>query len=665
MRRFAFTTLFAALFLVGCAPRQKSLLGFEKPEFAKAPPELMRRIAEAGDPFSYPNANSIIIELVDSAVYDETGRLTDYTYVLTKPITPQGLKDESVHKFQYDSQMFEVDILYAAVIHPDSTVEFVPESLIIDQVMSEEMSQMDIYWTNLREKIVRFPQLNLGDAVAIAYKYTMLKPYFEGVIQGNGTFQATEPLHSVKFVCLIPKSVAGDVRYKVFNDREGRVSFREWDWCDYHVFCWSADSVPALVSEVGMPPVVRIVPLVLFSNVDWRGLSRKAWEVTEPPMVVRDTALVSTVRALVETCRTEYDSARAIILWVAQDVRYIGLSLGDKEGITPHDVNETFKARSGVCKDKSALAVAMLRQAGIDAYNVLTNPLSDILYDVAVNQFNHQIVLARLRDGREVFADVTDDVCKDLLPGYYSKKGYLVLAEEGEDLRYFDLIPPERNLGKVEAKSRIDADGNLTSEVRISGKGLYDEALRQIKQYLEPEDQRRLARHIISQIDPNATLVDFSLEPDPASDLSRPAVMTIKYKIPEYAVAAGDFLLLSIPTMTHVFDIVAQTLEEYTKLQERHFPLHFLYTYGVDVVERIELAGNYRAKSLPKPVRIEGKYFTYVTDCKIKGNEVESSYTLRLKDVDVPLEDYKRFRENVTRYKNSAKGMLILTKESM
>jgi len=656
----------AVVMIIGCAPKTKAYLGFAKPNNAKAPPELMAKIVNAGDAFSYPDANTIIIESIDSAIYSEDGSQIQYSYALSKPLTPQGLKDESQTELSYDDQMMKVEIIYAAVIHPDSTIEFVPDSEIIDQVASEGMAEMDIYWTNLRKKVVHLPQLYPGDAVAMAYRYEFLKPYFEGVISGIGGFQTTEPIHTNRMINLIPKSKANEIRYKIVNDSKGWVRFIEYDWEDYHVFCWESDSTPALIAEVGMPPATEFVPLVLFSNVSWKELSKKAWDVTEPPMKITDPEIAKTIEALVETCTTEFDSIRTIGLWVAQEVRYVGLSLGDKEGITPHDVNETFQAQSGVCKDKSALAVAMLRAAGIEAYNVLTNPMSYVIYDIATNQFNHQIILARMRNGEEVFIDVTDDICKDLLPGYYSKRGYLVLTEKGEDLKYFPLFSGDKNKGNIEARSRIDTMGNLHSTVVITGDGLYDEVIRQIGQYLEKEDQKRFFRQLVTQIDPSAKLIEASIEPDPVKQLGIPAQITIKYEIPDYAVTADgteeSYLLLTAPLAQHIFDILAAVLEENTKLDERKYPLWFMYAFGSDMKEILELPEVYQPKSIPKNVEINNPYLKYSMEYNIEGNLVTYECSMSLKDVDIPLKDYTEFRNAITEYKNSEKGLLILNR---
>jgi len=653
------TALIAVVLFVSCAPKGSQHFGFAHPEFNKVPPEIMAKIVDAGDAFTYPDANAIVIENVDSSIFEENGAVTQYSYSLEKPLTPQGLKDESVTNLSYDSQMMTIDIFYAGVIHPDSTIEFVPDSEIIDQVASE--GAMDIYWTNLRKKTIHFPKLYPGDAVVLAYKYTILKPYFDGVISGSAGFQSTEPIHSNRSVNLIPKSRIGEVHYKIMNDNKDLVKFKEYDWKDYHALVWEADSTRAFVPEFGMPSASRYVPLVLFSNVTWKELSRKAWDITEPPMKITDPEIPKMVKSLVETCKTEMDSIKAIAIWASQDVRYVGLSLGDKEGITPHDVNETFAARSGVCKDKAALAVAMFREAGFDAYNVLTNPMGYIIYDVAVNQFNHQITMVRTRNGKEHFFDTTVDLA-DTLPGYYSRKGYLVLSKEGEDLKYFPLIGPEINNGNIIADSKIDDAGNLTSTVVITGSGIYDMVIRQIQQVLEKEDRERFFRRMINQIDPSAKLVDLKFEPDSPTDLFKPAKITLKYEIPDFAIDAGDYLLLSAPCAQHIFDILSSSLSEYTKLDDRKYPLEIQFTIGSDITETIQLPADYKPKSIPNNVNINNKYFKYSMDYGIRGKTVTYKSSLKLPDIDVPLKDYTEFRKSYTNYKNSEKGMLFLNR---
>lgn len=661
MQRIRIISLFflSSILITGCGQKTRVKLGFERPDFVVAPPELISRIQSAGDATTYPNSHAIIIESYDSTTYDIEGRADSYSFMLVKPITLEGLKRYSSQNFSYDNQMMDIQILYACIIRANGTVEFVPDSMTVDQVLA--MPEIDVYWDNLREKEIRFPQIEFGDAVMLAVRTSMLKPYFEGMIAGFSGFQTSEPILSSRFANLIPKELAGKINAKVVNDPNGWVKFHQQTKGEFVKYVWTTDTVPPFIPEVGMPSATQIIPIAMFSNVSWQEFSRQAFEMTEMSMTI-DDAIKQKVDELVANQPTEFDSARAIVYWVSQKVRYVGIALGDKEGITPHDVKETFKASAGVCKDKSALCVAMLRSAGIKAYNVLTNPLQHVLRDVAVNQFNHQIVMFELRDGKKYFADVTDDVCRDMLPGYYSKRSYLVLTREGNDLEYFPLFKPEYNMGIINATTTIDASGNLKSRIEMTGNGLFDEVLRQLKQYYSADDRENSFRQMISRIDPNAELDTYYITPDPVSNLYEPAKLVVEYSVPEYAVVAGDYILLQIPMATQSFNFFDGFLAQNMSLENRHYNLWFMFNFMVKCNETITLPGGYNAKIIPDKVSLDNDYLSFNAEYNVSGRAVTYSSILTLKETDIPLKEYPSTRKLYADYENSKKVMLILEK---
>ena len=59
---------------------------------------------------------------------------------------------------------------------------------------------------------------------------------------------------------------------------------------------------------------------------------------------------------------TDRKRIKAIFYHVAQKIRYMGLTPEkDRPGFEPHDVKLTFDNKYGVCRDKAALLVSMLR----------------------------------------------------------------------------------------------------------------------------------------------------------------------------------------------------------------------------------------------------------------------------------------------------------------
>ena len=113
----------------------------------------------------------------------------------------------------------------------------------------------------------------------------------------------------------------------------------------------------------------------------------------------------------------------------------MGLTLeDDAPGYEPHDVALTFENRYGVCRDKAALLVALLRLAGVEAYPVLIHAGAKMDPEIPSPYFNHAVVAVARPASGYLLMDPTDESTKDLLPAYLSDKSYLVARPEGERL---------------------------------------------------------------------------------------------------------------------------------------------------------------------------------------------------------------------------------------
>jgi len=123
------------------------------------------------------------------------------------------------------------------------------------------------------------------------------------------------------------------------------------------VYTWATADVPKLEREPfaadsnGIDQYIDVAAPVRWTDVArWYGaLSRDRYEVTP--------ALDSALATVVTTARTLDDSLRALHRWVAQDFRYVSLSLGIG-GFQPRLPGAVLATRYGDCKDKATLFIA-------------------------------------------------------------------------------------------------------------------------------------------------------------------------------------------------------------------------------------------------------------------------------------------------------------------
>src|SRR5207244_7456115 len=122
---------------------------------------------------------------------------------------------------------------------------------------------------------------------------------------------------------------------------------------------------------------------------------------------------------LTADAKGDMDKIKAVFHHVSNKIRYMGLTPEkDRPGFEPHDVRLTFENKYGVCRDKAALLVSMLRAAGLQAYPVLVSVGSKKDPEVPEPFFNHAIVGVELKKGEYVLMDPTAENTKELLPSY-------------------------------------------------------------------------------------------------------------------------------------------------------------------------------------------------------------------------------------------------------
>ena len=73
------------------------------------------------------------------------------------------------------------------------------------------------------------------------------------------------------------------------------------------------------------------------------------------------------VDELIKGKKTEMEKIAVLTHWVADNIRYAGISMGKGEGYTLHDTKMNYTDRCGVCKDIAGTLVSFLRMAGFEA----------------------------------------------------------------------------------------------------------------------------------------------------------------------------------------------------------------------------------------------------------------------------------------------------------
>lgn len=203
--------------------------------------------------------------------------------------------------------------------------------------------------------------------------------------------------------------------------------------------------------EAYSDPEAQPRPSLTFSTApSWAAAAAGYLEITERQIAGAD--LAAWARSAMGDATDPREKINRLLARIGRTVRYTGVEFGEA-GIVPRTPAETLARGYGDCKDKAALLVALLRQAGIEARMALlgTGPGRDVDPDLpGLNHFDHAIVVV---PGPEpLWIDVTAE---------YGRAGDLPFMDQGRQALVVD-----RGTTGLVTTPRAPSTANLILETR-------------------------------------------------------------------------------------------------------------------------------------------------------------------------------------------------------
>ncbi len=602
-------------------PAQQSAPDYSKGILDRA--QVIKSAAEVTSQ-AYPNADLVQVDEFTVCQYKPDGTGITWSDNYTKVLTEKGRRDEQGLSFGFMLPYTTVAVKMLELIKADGSV--VPVDIAKQSKVMIDRSQMsaNIYDPNTKVLQVGIPGVEIGDVVHLVLQQPILRRYMPDTWDDYQVFEATGCIKHGVYEVRAPKDrplyhtmlkdpVAGTVKYEK-QEREGQTIHR-----------WEVRDVPRYYAEPGMPEAYTVVQRLLVSTLpDWKAVSSWYWQLCKPHLEATTPEMKVQVDKLVEGVTDRQKKIEAIFQWVSQQVRYMGITTeSDSPGFEPHDVKMTFENRHGVCRDKAALLVAMLRLAGFEAYPVLiqAGPKKD--GEVPNVQFNHAITGVRNGDGSYQLMDCTDESTKDLLPSYLCDCSYLVAHPQGETLQTSPIVPCEKNMVVVETTGQIDAQGNLTAESEIKFDGINDNAYRSYFARIKAQERRRYFEGVLKASMPTATLTDFDLRPADMQDTSANLSVHMKYSAKDILIGHGETVMMPVPHVGTRVGLVNFIIGQ-TGLKKRRFPLKTEYACGVR--EKLSLQVDPAVGSfvcLPQYAPIEDKTISWKQSLDVAQPRVE------------------------------------------
>jgi hypothetical protein len=603
----------------------------------------------------YLDADAVIVLDETKVDVEESGLSHVYKRQVVKLLTEEGCKNYSTFRLDYDPASSYAEIKSIKVIRGDKE-EILDSASFLDLPQPQSM----IYW-GPRMKLASIPLLNPDDAIEInTYSKGFVIAYLsEGENSGLHNderyippmrghyydvvlFQSDYPIVKKKYTVSLPKDKL--LNAKVYN---GEISFEtSYDKDKIH-YTFLKENVPPIKREPRMVEDTDAMPKVVLATVeDWPSKSRWFYEVNENAKVFEwNEEIAKEVEKITKGLKTDDDKRKALLAWVARQIRYSGITMGKGEGYTLHPGIMTFNDRAGVCKDIAGMLITMLRCAGYKTYPAMTMAGARV-EDVPADQFNHCVVAVKLGEGEYKLYDPTwCPFSREIWSSAEKPQNYVIGTEKGEVLMETPPAPPEDNFIKVVSTGSFDLEGNFEGKMRITG-GAYSETnLVWAVIFSDKGELKENFEDWLKKISPQAELVSFSTE-DPI-DVNKPFFIELKYKIPNFGVKGENGIYFASPVAQNILS--NRRLTDFVgaiKGDKRQYDIFLRATRKFIFEETINLPVMAKEKVSEEGRKVEGPASSFEAKSSINGKVFELKETFTVKKKIVPAGDYPNLKDS-------------------
>ncbi len=631
MKKLFFTLILLASFLVPISAQQSEKSSFESD-------------CEGYDMLTLYDSTNIFME--------ESGLSHVIVHKRYRILSQAGGRDYNTVKMDYDPLSAYAEIRDVRIFRQNGNEERV-ENAVMDYPAPAHM----IYW-GARQKMVTLGRLEPGDEVEIV---TYKKGFTYALLQGEDPDAKYIPPMRGHFYDIVPFWSEQPVKEKVYQ--VSVLTSKNLRYAVYHGSVETktqkdGDRTLYVFTKKNIMPIERIprntlanndiqTKLLLSTAQTWEAKSMWFYGVNEdygsfvPTDEVKDK-----VAQLLKKAKSENDSIFILTHWVADNMRYSGISMGEGEGFTLHKCDMNYTDRCGVCKDKAGLLIAMLRAAGFQAYAAMTMA-GEQIDDIPADQFNHCVTVVKRRNGNFQLLDPTwVPGVRELWSSAEQQQNFLMGLPQGAKLGITPVSKAENHSVDMRAVTKINKNGDLTARVTITAEGQSDRTVRVLLFSGRQSEWKSRVENQVLSLYPNAEIQSVKYS-DEETYLQHPVKVTYKFRVPGYATVTDDEIIV-IPLLAKGFFKSAMShLYFDTSMETREYPFKDRCSRLVRISETMTLPAGYTSATYPKARHIKTDAVAFDGGYRMENGKLLFQETIRLGKRVYEASDWPAFRSAV------------------
>lgn len=580
-----------------------------------------------------------------------------------------GCSSLATIKIDYDPLSAYVEFQQVLLHHPDGTSEDVLLR-VYDYVAPARL----IYW-GASQKMVQIGHIDPGDEIEFVtyrkgFTYALLAdndddskyiPPMRGHFYDIVPFWSNDPVNQK--VYRVSVLTAKNLRFELYNcPADSPVHIDSTIDNDRTIYTFTKNYITPLKREPRALANNDIqCKLLLSTSPNWQAKSIWFYGVNEDyGSFVPTPEVQAKVNELLLPAQSEHDSIAILTHWVADNIRYAGISMGPGEGFTLHNAQMNFTDRCGVCKDKAGMLVTMLRAAGFKAYAAMTMA-HERIDRIPADQFNHSVCAVQHRDGSFEMLDPTwVPNVRELWSSAEQQQGYLIGLPDGADLQYTPVSAPENHYIRINAESFLDQFGTLSSTLTITAEGQSDRAVRSVFNCRTAEWNRNLEVELF-KIAPQAHIEKITHTSNDQY-LKQPVTITYRVTIPKFATVDKNTLIFIPLSARNFYKNAMSHLFFNTSEATRTQPFADACSRLVEIKETITLPDQYKKLHFPFVNGVADPAASFGCQYWMEGNKLTFAESALFGKRVYNASDWPSFRQTVANQQLLATTPVILTK---
>jgi len=500
----------------------------------------------------------------------------------------------------YSKNEEKFSLIKARTIKPDGKIIKINRKHIVESHKYYDYPAYD----DLMAVKFSYSNVEKGDILELIYRVDCSNRYMGGYFDYAKILGGYYPTLKSELIITYPASVG--LKNRVVS-RGINVKYKK-DIVDGNVTeMFSTHDTPGYQFETAMPAYSDVGPHVILSTYsDWMEVA--GWY---KKLLSKNSYYVSSeMKSLVDKLKkissgNKLKLARLLYRFVVKKVRYVGVWFGEGE-VKPRRADVVFNNLYGDCKDKATLLIALMREAGIEAWPVLVSSRGVAKYfdDFPAMIFNHAITKFKI-DGKSFYVDSTPRMgVFDYLPDEIQGRLALEITENPSFLT-IPLLPACKSGSDYFFELDLDDTGGLSGKLIIKFRGESSVSFRNSIYGLKKDELKQKIKRVLLSVVPGIRVRKISFKNLKA--VIDPAEVHVTFLSDKYFERVDDLLI--IPAGLVLFkrpDLVVS--------KTRAFPMEF-WTYWSNIIEfHYKFPANYIIRNVPENTKIKNDYFSYSLD---------------------------------------------------